>query len=135
MARVYIFSGQDSCSDSDGVSTNIDWHQSYVPTYVPDGYEISSITDSELSKTIEFTNLQGSLITYMELGAGAKPALDTENASVFETVNINEHQGTVVMKNSLVTIIWAMNDRMFMIRGQIEKDMAIKMAERVKYVN
>ena len=39
------------------------------------------------------------------------------------------------MKNSLVTIIWAMNDRMFMIRGQIEKDMAIKMGEGVKYVN
>ena len=129
------FQLQDSSNDSEGVSTNIDWHQSYVPTYMPDGYEISSITDSELSKTIEFTNLQGSLITYMELSAGAKPALDTEHATGFEAVSINGHEGTMVMKNSLVTIIWAMNDRMFMIRGQIEKDMAIEMAEGVKYVN
>jgi len=74
------------------------------------------------------------LASKTELSSGAKPALDTENASVFETVNINEHQGTVVMKNSLVTIIWAMNDRMFMIREQIETDMAIKLAEGVKYV-
>jgi len=128
------FQLQDSSSDSEGVSTNIDWHQSYVPTYVPDGYEISSITDSELSKTIEFTDSQGSLITYMELSADNKPALDTEHATGFEAVSINGHEGTVVMKNSLVTVIWAMNDRMFMIRGQIDKDMAIKLAEGVKYV-
>lgn len=38
-----------------------------------------------------------------------------------------------MVKNSLVTIIWAMQDRMFMIRGEIEKDMAIKMAEGVYY--
>ena len=38
-------------------------------------------------------------------------------------------------KNSLVTIIWAMDDRMFMIQGQIEKDMAVKMAEGVKYID
>lgn len=40
-----------------------------------------------------------------------------------------------MVKNSLVTIIWAMQDRMFMIRGEIEKDMAIKMAEGVNYID
>ncbi len=75
------------------------------------------------------------MITYTELSEGNKPALDTENASVFETVSINGHEGTVVVKNSLVTIIWTMNDRMFMIRGQTEKDTAVKMAEEVKYID
>ena len=61
--------------------------------------------------------------------------MDTENASAFEAVSINGHEGALVVKNSLVTIIWAMEDRMFMIRGEIEKDMVIKMAEGVKYLD
>ena len=64
----------------------------------------------------------------------ATSPLDTENASVIETISINGHEGTVVVKNSLVTIIWSMNKRMFMIRAQTEKDMAVKMAEGVKYI-
>ncbi len=37
------------------------------------------------------------MITYMELSAGHKPAVDTENASVFEAVIINGHEGTLVV--------------------------------------
>lgn len=129
------FQLKDSSSGSEGGSVTIDWHQSYVPTYIPEGYEISAVSDGKLSKSVEFKNSQGSLITYMELDAGAKPALDTENASVFKTVNINGHKGTMVVKNSLVTVIWAMNDHMFMIRGTIKQDLVLKMAEGVKYIN
>lgn len=121
----------------DGGTTidTIDWHQAYVPTYIPEGYEVSAISDGKLLKVVEFKNPQGSLITYTELSAGSKPALDTENSSAFETVSINEQEGTVVVKNSLVTIIWALNDRMFTIRGEMEKDIAIKMPEGVKYID
>lgn len=129
------FQLQDSSSGLEDGGTTIDWHQAYVPTYMPEGYEISAISDGKLSKTIEFINGQGSLITYMELSASAKPAVDTENASVFKRVSVNGHKGSMVVKKSLVTVIWAMNDRMFMIRGQIDQDLAIKMAEGVKYIN
>lgn len=115
--------------------TTIGWHQAYVPTYIPDGYEVSTTSQNESYKKIEFTNSQGSLITYMELNAGHKPAVDTENNSVFETIDINGYKGTVVVKNSLMTVIWAMNGRMFMIQGKIDKDTAIKMARGVKYVD
>ena len=125
-------------SDSSGMEdrgTTIGWHQAYVPTYIPDGYEIRATSQNDSYKKIEFTNSQGSLIIYMELNAGHKPALDTENASVFETIDINGYKGTVVLKNSLVTVIWAINDRMFMIQGEIDKDTSIKMAEGVKYID
>jgi hypothetical protein len=118
----------------EGGGAAIDWHNAYVPTYIPDGYKVSDSSNSEFLRRIEFRNPQGSFITYMELSKGNKPALDTENASTIETVSINGHEGTVVVKNSLVTIIWSMNDRMFMIRAQTEKDMAVKMAEGVKYI-
>ncbi len=123
-------------TDKEGnTTTAIDWHQAYVPTYIPDGYEVNAISDSEPLKRIEFKSPQGALITYMELSEGNKSALDTENASAFEPVSINGHEGTVVVKNSLVTVIWTMSDRIFMIRGQMEKDTAVKMAEGVKYID
>ncbi|TEB04877.1 hypothetical protein Psch_03639 [Pelotomaculum schinkii] len=129
------FQLKDSSSGSEGGSATIDWRQAYVPTYIPDGYEVSATSQNENYKKIEFTNPRGSLITYMELSAAHKLAVDTENASVFEAVIINGHEGTLVVKNSLVTIIWAMHDHMFIIRGQIERDMAVKIAGGVKYVD
>jgi hypothetical protein len=128
------FQLKDSGSGSEGGSTTIDWHKAYMPTYIPAGYEVITSSNGELLRRIEFKNQQGSFITYMELSEGNKPALDTENASVFETVSINGHEGTLVVKDSLVTIIWQMNNRMFMIRGQTEKDTAVKMTEGVKYI-
>ncbi|MGS0763627.1 DUF4367 domain-containing protein [Syntrophomonas curvata] len=129
------FQLKDSSSDSEGGSATLDWRQAYVPTYIPEGFEVRDISDGKLIKTIEFQNPQGSIITYTELSEGTKPTVDTENASAFEAVSINGHEGALVVKNSLVTIIWAMEDRMFMIRGEIEKDMVIKMAEGVKYLD
>ena len=128
------FELQNNDNGSDGGSTTVDWRKAYVPTYIPAGYEVSASSNNERLREIEFKNPQDSLITYMELSEGNKPALDTENAAVFETVNINGHEGTLVAKDSLVTIIWQMNNRMFMIRGQTEKDTVVKMAEGVKYI-
>ena len=129
------FQLKESSSGSEGSSTIVDWRGAYVPTYIPDGYEVSAVSDGKLLKTIEFKNPQGSLITYTELSEGTKPALDTEDASFFEAVSVNGHEGTLVLKDPLVTIIWAMQDRMFMIRGEMEKDMAVKMAEGVKSID
>ncbi len=129
------FQLKDSSSGSKVDNTTIDWHQAYVPTNIPDGYEVSSISDGKLLKTIEFKNLQGSFITYTELNKDTKPALDTENASIVKAVSISGYEGTLVVKNSLSTVIWAMNDRIFMIRGEIDEELAIKMAEGVKYTD
>lgn len=129
------FQLQDSSSNSEGSSETVDWHQAYVPTYIPEGYEVSATVQNENYINIEFTDLQGSLISYMELSADSTPALDTKNASAFEKISINEHEGTIVVKNSLVTVIWSMDERMFMIRGEIEKETAVKMAEGVKYID
>lgn len=127
------FQMKDS-SGSKGGGATIDWRQSYIPTYIPDGYEISAARKDERSRVIEFHNPQGASITYMELMQGSKPHLDTENASDLETVSINGFEGTLVAKGFSVTLIWAMNDSMFIISGQIGKDTAVQIAEGVKYV-
>lgn len=120
--------------DSDkGESTIVDWHKSYVPTVIPAGYEVNAVSTGKYAKSIEFKNKQGLLITYMELSESSKPQLDTENASTIETINIKGHEGKLIVKDSLVTIIWPMNGHMYIIRGQMEKETAVKIAEGVKY--
>jgi len=122
--------------DSDkGESTIVDWHKAYVPTFIPPGYEVNAVSAGQYAKSIEFKNKQGLLITYMELSEGSKPQLDTENASTIKTINVNGHEGKLIVKGSLVTVIWPMNDHMYIIRGQMEEETALKIAEGVKYIN
>lgn len=118
-----------------GESTIVDWHKAYVPTFIPAGYELNAVTTGKYAKSIEFKNKQGLLITYMELSESSKPQLDTENASTIETISINGHNGKLIVKESLVTVIWPMNDHMHIIRGQMEEGTAVKIAEGVKYID
>lgn len=121
--------------NDNGGSAIVDWHNAYAPTFIPAGYEVNAVSTGQYSKSIEFKNKQGLLINYMELSEDSKPQLDTENASNMETININGHEGKLIVKDSLVTIIWPMNDHMYIIRGQMEKDTAVKIAEGVKYID
>lgn len=114
-------------------SVEIDWHKAYVPTYIPAGYEVTGISAGDAIKKIELRSSQGLMITYLELSSGNKPALDTENAAAFEQININGHQGMLLTKNDLVTIIWEMDRRMFIISSQTDRDTAVRMASGVKY--
>ncbi len=128
------FELKDSVSQSPEEFNN-SWQKAYAPTYIPPGYEVSAVSSGELSKSIEFQNPQGSIITFLELGQGNKAALDTENASAFKKIDINGYEGRLVVKNSLVTVIWSIDDRMFMIRGEMDEETAVKMAEGVKYLD
>lgn len=116
-------------------SNKINWHNAYVLTYIPPGFEVNPSSVKEPNGLIEFRNPQGQLITYIEYSKNARIVLDTEKASVFKTVIINGHEGKLIVKKSLVTVIWPMDDRIFLIRGQIGEDTAIKMAEGVKFVD
>ncbi|MEL1134139.1 DUF4367 domain-containing protein [Desulfitobacterium sp. THU1] len=112
----------------------VDWTKAYVPTYIPEGYEVKNISSSSLVKTITFTNQQNSIISYTELSEDSAPALDTENVDNFESIDINGHQGNIIVKNSLVTLIWEMDGRMFLIQSQTSEDITIKIAQNVRFV-
>ncbi|KUO66016.1 MAG: hypothetical protein APF84_00265 [Gracilibacter sp. BRH_c7a] len=129
----------DSGSNSDregpdSTSPPVSWTKAHVPTYIPDGYTVNRVIDHEFYKKIIFENEQGLFIFYSELGEGSNAAVDTENADVFETISINGHQGTLIEKNALVTIVWAMDNRMFIVQSQTSAETALKIAEGVKYV-
>lgn len=115
-------------------SAIVDWHKAYAPTFIPAGYKVNAVSTGQYANSIEFKDKQGLLITYMELSQDSKPQLDTENASTIETININGFEGKLIEKDSLVTIIWPMNDRMYIIRGQMKEETAVEIAKGVKYV-
>lgn len=120
---------------ADSASMIVNWSNAYVPTYIPEGYELSSFSTTEGSKTIVFEKDQEeSYIIYREMGESRSPAVDTEDASRFEDVLISGRRGTLVEKNGMITIVWEMDNRLFMVHAQTSVDVAIRIAEGVQYI-
>lgn len=122
----------------DGQSTKeliVNWTNAYVPTYIPDGYEIRNISCSDSIKKIIFAGEDddSAFVIYAEFGAMNSVAIDTEGASLIKTISINGHAGTLSVKDSVTSVAWSMDDRIFTIQGKIGRDEAVKMAEGVKF--
>ena len=111
----------------------VNWKNSYVPTYIPDGFEVSSASDSDSIKRIKFDSQDNEIIIYTDYNSSDSIAIDTEGASLVKTIDINGQEGTLAVKDSTITIAWKIYDHIFTIQGQINTDEAIKMAESVKY--
>ena len=124
--------GSDS---TEGGSMSVNWTNAYVPTYIPEGYEVSSFSYNDGFKRIVFENASTqTFILYTEMDEASNLVVDTENADRFEEIILNGQSGTLVVKNSLITIVWEQGGRLFMIKTQTEVRTAIKMAEGVKFI-
>lgn len=129
------FQLKESDSGLEGGNLVVNWTNTYVPTYIPEGFKVSNISSSESYKRIIFQNQQDkSHIIYTELSGTNSPGVDTEDASEFETVSIKGRKGTLMVKDSMVTIVWEMDNRILMVQSQTSKDTAMKIAEGVSYV-
>lgn len=124
---------KDSSANNGGNSLVINWTNAYTPTFIPDGYEVSAMSIGQLHREISYVS-DASYIYYTELDKSSGSTIDTENADHVETVDINGHEGALVVKNEWVTVMWAMDERLFRIRVQTDIDTAIKIAEGVRYV-
>lgn len=109
-----------------------DWHDVYVPTYVPDGFEVVNAEDVGLIKIIDYKNSKGETITFDESPIESdKTEVDTENAYV-EKVEVNGNEGLLIEKKGYTTLVWHNNDDVFYLRAQLDKSEVFKMAESVK---
>ena len=113
----------------------VNWANSYVPAYIPEGYEVNNVSCSDSVKKIIYKK-QGddSSIIYTEYESINSIAIDTENASRIETVKINGRDGTLSVKDSVTSVVWEMDNRLFTVQGRISMDEAVKIAEGVKFV-
>lgn len=114
----------------------VDWTNAYVPTYVPDGYEITSVSNTNSARNITFVNSRDDslFIIYSEYDSTSSIAIDTEDASTIEKIKINGQDGIITEKNSIISIAWKTDDRIFTVQGNISKDEALKIAGNVKFV-
>lgn len=122
-------------NDQDNGDWIVNWINAYVPMYIPEGYEISSISYSDSARKIIFTKQEdNSSIIYTEYDSKNSAAVDTENASFIETVRINGQDGILSVKDSITSVVWTTDDHLFIIQGQVSTDEAVKMAEGVKLI-
>jgi hypothetical protein len=113
----------------------IGWENSYAPTYIPEGFQVIQNNVSESQKRLVFSNeqVQNSIIIYTESSPSTVLNVDTENASLIETVNIKDTSGTVVTNGAHISVIWEMDSLIFMVVGTVEQEELIKIAESVQY--
>ena len=73
-------------------------------------------------------------LIYTEYTSANSIAVDTEIASSIEKVNINNQDGTLSVKDSIVSVVWVMDDHLFTVQGNLSNEEAIKIAEDVKLI-
>lgn len=129
------FQLEDNNADQDNRKLTVNWTNTYVPTYIPQGYEVANISYSESIKKIVFNNQDNnSTIIYTEYKSMNSVAIDTEDASLIETKNINGQDGTLIVKGSMTAVVWILDNHLYTVQGQISTEEAVKIAEGVKFV-
>ena len=121
---------EDDASGSGKPSVN--WTNEYMPAYIPDGYEVSDSKNLDSIKSIMYKNAADQVIMYKEFSSGTNLAVDSENASRNEKIDINGNAGNLIVKNSMASVVWQMDGKLFLVQGETSPDEAVKIAESVK---
>ena len=130
------FQIQDNSSGTKGEKMVVNWTNTYLPTYIPTGYEVDSLTYTDPLKEITYSNQKNKdlYIYFTEYDSSNNLQIDTEKASVLKTVYVNGHKGTLVVKNSLTTVVWEMDSHIFTIQTTESSTVAMKIAQNVKFI-
>ncbi len=98
---LFVSSGDD---DANKLSA---YEGQYIPTWIPDGYEISKINNINYLKTIKFENSDGKTISYTEYPKSndVKFKLDKESCDTYEVSNVNGREIIIASKNGVITLV------------------------------
>ena len=98
---LFVSSGDD---DANKLSA---YEGQYIPTWIPDGYEITSVGNNEYHKTIDFKNSNGKTISYTEYPKGndAQFYIDKESSDSYEVINVNGREIIIASKNGVITLV------------------------------
>ncbi|PKM72874.1 MAG: hypothetical protein CVU91_07560 [Firmicutes bacterium HGW-Firmicutes-16] len=108
---------------------------SYLPTWVPNGYELMSYSNTENVVTAVFSNSEDNLIYYFEFGNGQVLGVNTNNADMSKDVEINGLEGLLIVNNGVTSVTWADVKRNLISRISargLDEDTVIKIAQSVK---
>lgn len=130
------FQIEENGSGTSGEKLTVNWTNTYLPAYIPAGYEVDSFTYTEPLKEITYRSQKNKnlLIDFSDNDSSNNVEIDTEDASVVKTVFVNDHKGTLVVKNSQTTVAWEMNHHIFVICTEENREETLKIAQNVKFV-
>lgn len=81
------------------------WENAYAPTKLPAGYHLEEVLDLISSNAVIYKNADGREITFWQFEDG-NIQVDSEDADVVQTININGKDALLVVKNGLTSITW-----------------------------
>ncbi len=105
------FSNSDHASVDIGNSKNdellLSYKGQYVPTYIPEGYVISDVSNDKVMCSLTLESEEGKVIILSEQSADVKTRMDTEGADSVENIEVNNMKGLLVIKNGVTNIVIA----------------------------
>lgn len=106
---------------------------SFIPTYIPAGYEYAFSTETDSPFAIQYDNkADGKSILYTQNDASSGVRIDSEDAEV-QVIQIGESDAFLSVKNEYVILTWIIGDVFLSVETELSVDETIKIAEAIKY--
>ena len=108
------------------------WERYWYPEYLPEGYEIKE-TDDFIGLTVCYSNGEDEIEFYQDLDSTSVISIDNEHGKQGEAEIGSEIIGNWVIVDDDLFLIWTQSDAMFSLKGKIELQELIKVAESIKF--
>lgn len=94
-------------SDNRNETMLSEYEGAYIPSWVPEGYEIVSINNSEVFSSIDYQNESGNVISFIEHRntLDTKINIDKENMDTCNTLTIGGKDAIITVKDNVTTLI------------------------------
>lgn len=117
----------------DDVQIPDEWQRYDYPTYLPKGYALTKTSGLDEMKRMWFTNQHNNDIFFIQGTEGMSSVLDSEDA-IISYEDINGYEAMVIEKTSMKFVTWHNETTLYVIRGNVDSDILIKMARSVKKI-
>lgn len=109
-----------------------DWKGLYAPTYIPEGFRVTSAKNYEDVTSIVYINDAGQMILFEKfIRKDTNLRVDTEDTNAVP-IEIKGFEGLLTEKNDITKIIWYNDDFLFSLTSKIDKNELMKIAESVE---
>lgn len=124
--------------DTGSSNITINWKNAYVPTRIPEGYRLSSVTSNDLLKVLKYNDSNDSLIILQQFSGEGTINVDMENADSILKVFVQDSEGILVEKGYVITISWNYADYIFLmdfVKSGLSREEVLDIAESVSQAN
>ena len=104
----------------------------YYLSYVPEGFEMTSMTLYEEVQDVVYTNAEGHYINLTVQAEDAVTRIDSEDADSTETVTVNDTSAFLIEKNGVYHLVWTQDKYYMILASDLDKDEVLLIAKNIK---